>query len=135
MKVTEENEDWAAEQLRRFQGWKGFPETPEAIASRVRSFLRLVHNKPAREIMRECCRPDVFASIDWEAKGIDPDMTDLEWILGLIEETMDHWPLPVEIREIYSAQLKPATAVFGEVTVPAGENIGAHQPFEYTPDR
>jgi hypothetical protein len=118
MHTTKENVEWAIRKLSRFRTWPGFPSDGEGIRSRARSFLRLVHNRSVREILTEAAernRRDP-ALIEWK---IDPEANDADWILDLIEETMETFPLPVQMREIYSTYVPPAS-VFGEV--PSREN-------------
>jgi hypothetical protein len=119
MEITRENVQWAIRKLSRFRSWRNFPTDPEEINSRARAFLRLVHNRPLRELcfvnpelVRLAERDGMeIPTVDWKAKGMDPEQSDVEWILDLIEETMDTFPLPVEMREIYTGYVPPAVEI------------------------
>jgi hypothetical protein len=118
MKINEENEKWAILKLSRFQDWPDFPQEDEGVNSRARSFLRLVHNRQVRDIMHDAMLKNtgVISSVDWDAKGMDPTENDADWILDLIEETMERFPLPITMREIYSSQLPPASRFGSEMS-------------------
>lgn len=129
MIINDENKEWATNKLFRFRDWRGFPQNHEDVDARARAFLRLVHNKPAREIVvvspsyvAVCEREGVpIPEIDWKAKGIAPDQNDAEWLLDMISETMDFFPLPVQMRELYvSTGGLPPASTFGEA--PARED-------------
>ncbi len=110
MQLSEENLDWALGKLSRFDAWQGFPRSAEGIEARARSFLRLVHNRTVREIMTDAFirQGDDPSTIKFK---LDPDLNDVDWILDLIEETMDQFPLPIQMREIYWAKLPPSTSI------------------------
>jgi hypothetical protein len=112
MQINEENTKWAIKKLSRFRSWQDFPPEIEGLNSRARSFLRLVHNRSVIEIMQEAFlrgTGTAMPDIDWQSKGMDPNQTDADWILDLIEETMERFPLPVQMRDIYRTKLPPAS--------------------------
>lgn len=108
MKVTPDNQEWAVGKLLDFAGWRGFPQTDGDLKRCARAFLHLVHNKPIGEVMADSRAGLPPIEIDWAAKGIDPDQNDAEWILDQVAETMDYFPLPVQLRDMYTAHLPPA---------------------------
>ncbi len=119
MTINEENKKWAAQKIYRFRDWRGFPQNPEDVDARIRSFLRLVHGKPMAEVMTAACQRSgvPFDAIEWgERANLDPAQVDADWILDLIAETMDYFPLPVQMRELYTRVLPPAST-FGEAPV------------------
>ncbi len=117
MIINDENRNWAMEKLMRFAGWRGFPTNSDDLEGRIRSFLRLVHNKPVREVIKDSCYKKglPIPEINWEAKGMDPTQLDTDWILDVIADNLDYFPLPVQMRELYTAKL-PAASTFSEVS-------------------
>jgi hypothetical protein len=109
MDQTPENLEWAMRKLSRFDTWQGFPRSAEGVTSRARSFLRLVHNRTVREIMT-----DAFIRQDKDPNTIefklDPDLNDVDWILDLIEETMEEFPLPIQMRRSTGRSCHPPPA-------------------------
>jgi hypothetical protein len=110
MEINAQTRDWALKKLLVFRTWKNFPKDPAGIEVRVRAFLRLVHNKPIREIL--CPAGTQPVEIDWQEIGLDPEQTDVDWILDRILETCDSFPLPIEMREMYEEKLPPAMKIF-----------------------
>jgi len=88
-----------AKKLSRFTDWPGFPRTQEGIDAYVRSLLRIVHNKPIREICEErrCAVPS-----DLPAETIDTD-----WILDLAYDSLEEFPKPAALRRMYEERLPP----------------------------
>ena len=113
MIINDDNIAWALERLAQFAEWPRFPDNDSALQGRAKSFLRLVHNKTAEEIMDDALRdnPTREMGIDWSRKGIAPTDNDAEWILDYIRENLDEFPLPVHMREIYVmiGKIPPAT--------------------------
>lgn len=93
MEPTEENVAWAIEKLSWFREWPGFPQSEESLVIRAKSFLKLVRNNQFN-----------LAT----ATSVIPNVNDVDWLLGEIYENHDRFPLPVEMREIYSAKFRPA---------------------------
>lgn len=116
MEINESNVQWAMQKLSRFVGWPGFPQEPEGIESRARSFLRLVHNKTARQILVESRQAQGRDPSDLTFEilpkyGLAPEDNDVEWILNLIEETFEEFPKPIVMRRAYSPPLAPSTSM------------------------
>ena len=111
MKETEENVDWAIQKLARFKGWIGFPEDSVAVESRARCFVRLVHNQTVREIMERPREIRAQQGFPPEPYRLDPELNDADWILSTIEETLEFFPLPVQMRRLYATKLPPASDV------------------------
>ena len=138
MIINDENVAWAVGKLSMFEGWRAFPKDTNILMDRARSFLRLVHNRTAKEIMEDACRPPrirrddgtvetLSVDIDWSKKGIGPDENDADWILRIVQEEMEFFPLPVEMRRIYieRGKIPPATATLGDAGVrPADSEDG-----------
>ena len=103
MESTEQNIRNVLMKLARFREWPGFPREKDGVQSAARSILRLVHGRLVRDL-------HVCQSHD---PGCCPlrgamDVTDLDWLLETVYETRDRWPVPAELREIYSGKLIPA---------------------------
>lgn len=111
MQINDENIKWAARKLSRFHYWPGFPQEREALESRARAFLRLVHNQTVREILTESCSARGLDPQALKFDKVDPDANDADWILDLIEETMEVFPLPIQMRRLYNGPLPPATSL------------------------
>ena len=112
MQLSDETIAWAIKKLSRFKGWQGFPQDAEGIKGRARSFLRLVHNQTAKEIMEEKFRREGKAVESIQYK-LQPDLNDADWVLDLIEETMEQFPLPVQMRRLYLTKLPAASSMEG----------------------
>jgi len=111
MKINDDNLAWAIRRLKEFSsGWRGFPTDEAGIMARARSFLRLVHNQTVREIVDASCGGPPASG----RYPLDPGLNDADWILDIVRETMDHFPLPVEMREIYERKLPPESDVLGD---------------------
>lgn len=109
MIINDENIKWALTKLARFKDWRNFPTTEEGLLARAESFLRLVHNKTVREIiegaLEEHGTPKPWPELEWK---LPPDLNDADWILALVEENLEEFPLPVQMRRLYREKLPPA---------------------------
>ena len=115
MQITEDNTRWAIRKLSRFTSWRGFPQDLDGVNGRARCFLRLVHNRTVREILTESAAKNGITfppdKTDWK---LEPDLNDADWILDLIEDTLEEFPLPVQMRRLYFQKLPPSTTVGDE---------------------
>lgn len=109
MQINEETKAWAAKKLLQFASWRGFPQNDHEMDMRVRSFLKLVHNKPIGEILSAARNsiPDEQRQFvaSSASGGLDVAVNDADWLLELINETMEYFPLPAQMRDIYTAKL------------------------------
>ena len=97
---SDEDLAWAAGQLERFKHLRGYPD-PEthgaAFQSNCEALLRIVWRKPVAEIIGEA-HPDLPG---------DGNPIDAEWLIEEALDRLDHFPLPIELREIYQEYLPP----------------------------
>jgi len=89
MEQSVENIKWATKRLSVFREFPGFPQSMENLEERAKSFLRLVRNE----------------KIEHSKLG---SVNDVDWLLTKIYEGWERFPLPVEMRMIYSEYFKPA---------------------------
>jgi hypothetical protein len=107
MTINEENKRWAAGKLSRFSEWLGFPKTPEGIDAYARSLLRLVHNKTVREILAES------GVTKFDRCSLPLDANDADWLLDLVYDSFEEFPMPIALRRVYTDRLPPATSIHG----------------------
>jgi hypothetical protein len=107
MRNTDENLAWAISRLLPFAKWPGFPKEEAELNIRAKAFMRLVHNKTVREIL-----PAADPAGNPTKYRIDPNLNDADWILDLIADTQEFFPLPVQMRALYSAYLPPASETY-----------------------
>lgn len=116
---SDEDLAWAAGQLERFSHLRGYPD-PEArgaaFQANCEALLRIVWRLQISEIME--CDPSWgrLKSEDhaaWEKaaqkthKDIPGDPVDSEWLISTALDLYDHFPVPIELREIYQEFLPP----------------------------
>lgn len=115
MEINADNITWAVKKFRRFRNWQGFPQDEEGSNALCRSFLRIVWNLTTREVIEQGCKRSGAQfnpeQIDWAAKPFGPEENDADWLLDLIYDTMDSFPLPVAMREIYRKWLPPSVEI------------------------
>lgn len=106
MQPTEDNLRLVMLKLSRFREWSGFPREKDAVQAAARSLARLVHNRPVR---------DLHACLSHDPQDCPlayaMDMSDLDWLLDTVYENAMRWPVPAELREIYSNRFIPAENV------------------------
>lgn len=98
--MTYSNDDlaWAAIELARFSHLPNYPLPghPEAFDAYVKAFLRIVHRKHVAELSGLPEHPLI------PGNPIDGD-----WLVERALDTYDHFPLPIELREIYQEYFTP----------------------------
>lgn len=115
MEINESNIKWAIKKFKRFRNWHGFPQEDEAVDALARAFLRIVWNLTTAEVMeagmkrRKNSRP--INPEDWEGKPFGPGENDADWLLDTVYDSMDTFPLPIAMREIYQKWLPPAVEI------------------------
>lgn len=89
---------WAYSALERFQGLRGYPDPEKhqvAIKAHAEALLRIVWLKHVTEIIGE------------EHEDLPGDPIDGEWLIAEALDRFDHYPVPIELREIYREFLPP----------------------------
>ena len=92
MEINDQNIEWAVGKLSVFAGRLGSPVNADGWKAHGKALLRIVHNTPVAHKKL--------------GKGQDVDL-----VLGLLFETTDRFPQPIEIRACYAKYFKPAVEI------------------------
>lgn len=116
---TNEDMQWAAGLLQQFREARGFPDPTTHLAAfkaHVAAFLRIVWHRKISEIIErddgwkrlKRDDPDTWSlAVQRTNKAIPGDPIDGEWLISIALDRFDHYPLPIELREIYREFLPP----------------------------
>ena len=97
---SEDDIRWAGDLLKRFKDYKGYPDpktSPQVFKAHCDALLRIVWHRHVVDIIG-VCHPDLPG---------DGNPMDGEWLIGEALDKYDHYPAPIELREIYQEFLPP----------------------------
>ncbi len=89
MQNTPENLSWAVGKLEELQVLPSFPRSEPSLQAVARHFLRMVHNVTVKHA------------------SLGP-VNDADWLIDQILSKCERFPIPLEMREIYSNSFLPA---------------------------
>ena len=103
--VTPEDLSWAMQQLRRFEGLPGVPQSPEALMSFARAFLHIVAEQPATEI--EEYDDEAHAPVRRKVESVSRQET-VDWLINELLGSCDRFPPPIIMRRVYECRYRCA---------------------------
>jgi hypothetical protein len=93
MELTDQNIEWALEQLSLVAYLPGFPATESALKTLARSFLRIIGDQPVH-------RWEVDNGVFQESTPYTAQET-ADWLIGQITDTCVRFPAAITMRLMY----------------------------------
>jgi hypothetical protein len=100
-KFSDEDLDWAIDQLQRFEGLPGVPQTVEGLKSFAGAFLRIVCDQAAFEVEEydTTARTPIKRKIEAVSRQ---EVTD--WLINQLCSTCERFPMPIAMRRVYESK-------------------------------